>query len=119
MGTLFDPVRRTKEGIRWGLVAYTTAAFSFVTIFTATNLHRQSVSFIDDRKYSDYNDASPGPVAYQSAICAKLVYVVPIIMFMLNNWLADGVLVSYAPNLVVQASDVPALSFIVATLFTP
>ena len=76
--------------------------FSFVTIYTAVNLHIQSISYIDNRNFpGDGPDLPPGPFGYQFYIYSKAISVLPSVMFTLNNWLADGLLVSSAPNPVI------------------
>ena len=64
----------------------------FVTVYTAVNLHNLSMSFIDNRELTD--GGSSGPLDYQSGTIpytplGRLANV----MFDLNNWLADGLLV--------------------------
>lgn len=92
MGSLFSTVYRTREGIRWGLVAYTSTMFSFVTIFTAMNLDIQSVSYIDNRAFPGTDQIPPGPLGYQYLVYSKAISIVPNLMFLLNNWLADSLL---------------------------
>ena len=96
MAALFNPVNRRREGIKWGLVSYTAIAFSFVTIFTAMHLNIQFVSYsdIDHREFPGVGDVlPPGPLAYQWSILPNVFSIVPRIMYVLNNWLADGLLV--------------------------
>jgi len=99
MAALLNPVHRRGEGIKWWLVSHTVAMFSFVTVYTAMNLHIQSKSFIDKRQnYYQITSTivSSGPLIYQVSIRTRglaLGYI-PNIMFNLNNWLADGLLVS-------------------------
>lgn len=92
MGALLNPVNRTR-GIKWALVAHTAAMFSFVTIYTAINLDIQSISYIDNREFPGVDSIPwPGPVGYQTLITSKAISVVPTIVFVLNTWLADGLL---------------------------
>ena len=98
ISALFDPINRAREGIRWGLVTYTAVMFSFVTVFVAMNLNNQSVSYIDDRAFTGNNGIPPGPLGYQFLRYSKPMSIVPHFMFLLNNWLADGLLVSYVAN---------------------
>lgn len=82
-----------RRGIKWILVAHTTAMFSFVTIYTATSLDTLSVSYIDNREFPGLDGLlPPGPldVIYTSGA----IDVVSNVMFVLNGWLADGLLVS-------------------------
>ena len=94
MAALLDPVNRRREGIKWGLVTYTVVMFSFVTVFTAMNLNVQSISFIDNREFPGVEGVlPPGPLGYQFFIYSRALSVIPNVMFLLNNWLADGLLV--------------------------
>ena len=94
MATLLNPVHRRGEGIKWGLVAYTMVMFSFVTVYTGVSLHIQSISFIDNREFT-YLGAQFGPLGYQSTIRRTVIGMFPTVMFVLNYWLADGLLVSF------------------------
>ena len=87
MVALFDSVHRRGEGIEWGVVSYTVIMFSFATVFTTTNLHIQSLSYIDNREYHK------GPLYYQVNFSRNALNIIPTLMFLLNNWLADGFLV--------------------------
>jgi len=97
MAALLKPTHRREEGIKWWLVFYTIAMFLFVTVYTAVNLHIQSMSFIDNRKENDdsnYDIGTSGPILYQMIIHKMALGLIPNVMFNLNNWLADGLLVS-------------------------
>lgn len=84
----------TRKGTKWGLVVHVVAMFLFATIYTAVTLNIQSISFIDNRDFPGIGDAlPPGPVGYQSLIYSKAISIVPNVMFLLNSWLADGLLV--------------------------
>jgi len=79
--------------VKWGPVVYTFLMFTFATVFTAMNLNIQSVSYIDNREYAGDDDKiPPGPLGYQYFIYSKALSIVPNLMFLLNNWLADGLL---------------------------
>ena len=92
MVALLNPVYRRGEGVKWWLVFYTVAMFSFVTVYTAMNLHIQSNSFINNRgRYSSYTS---DPLFYQYFTHRTALGLTPNVMFNLNNWLADGLLVS-------------------------
>jgi len=96
---LFDPANRRGGPIKWGLVIYTALMFSVVTIFTAINLHIQSISFIDNREFPGVDGiAPPGPLGYQYFIYSVPITIAPNVMFLINNWLADGFLVTFAPR---------------------
>ena len=78
----------------WGLTIHTVAMFSFATICGAMNLSLMSISYIDNREFPGVDAAlAPGPAGYSALIYSQAIKVVPNIMFMLNNWLADGLLV--------------------------
>ena len=89
---LLNHAHRREEGIKWWPVFYTVAMFSFVTLYTAINLHIQSNSFIDHRGGIS---SAPGswPLNYQVRIRETALGLAPNVMFNLNNWLADGLLV--------------------------
>ena len=92
MTALFHPAYRRGEGIKWGFVCYTMVMFSLVTVFTATNLDIQSISYIDNREFPGVEGV--GPFRYEWFISAEILTTVSNVMFPLNNWLADGLLVS-------------------------
>jgi hypothetical protein len=92
MSALLYPVNHKKGGIQWGHVAHTTTMFAFVTIGTALSLDLQSISYIDDRNFD--GGIAPGPLGYQLLISSDAINIVPNLMFILNQWLADGLLVS-------------------------
>ena len=95
MAALFNPTDRSRENIKWGLVSYTVAMFSFVTVLTGMKLDIQSISYVDHREFPGVAGVlPPGPHGYQWLIYSKPLTVVPDLMFLLNNWLADGLLVS-------------------------
>jgi len=95
MAALLNPTHRREEGIKRWLVFYTVAMFLFVTVYTAANLHIQSISFIDNRQdVPAYSPHSSGPLNYQYDVRGTSLGLIPNVMFNLNNWLADGLLVS-------------------------
>ena len=80
----------------------------------------KSISYVDNRKFADNYGLPPGPYVYEASLGSKAIYIVPNLMFVLNNWLADGVLVSSTLDSVAQVPDVGCLpSSTVAVLFTP
>ena len=94
MSALLSPVNPTKGGIKWLLVAHTVAIFLFVTVFTAINLDFLSISYIDNREANDSGIEFPGPLGYQYTSYSTPSGIVSTVMFLLNNWFADGLLVS-------------------------
>ena len=97
MGALLNPVRRTNEGIKWGLVAHTTAMLLFSTIPAAINRNVFSISYVDSREFSGFNGSPPGPLGYESILGSVQVFV-SVVVFPFNQWLADGLLVSPVSN---------------------
>jgi len=95
MAALLKPLNHRGEDVKWGLISYTIAMFAFVTVYTAMNLHILSISFIDNRGFPGAGgDVHPGPYGYFMSIYYKAISIVPNAAFCLNNWLADGLLVS-------------------------
>lgn len=89
-------LNRSSGGVKWLLVAHTAAMFSFVTVYTAMNLNLQSVSYIDNRElHGGPGILAPGPLGYQFLSYSKPTSVIPNIMYLINNWLADGLLVRF------------------------
>jgi hypothetical protein len=121
LSALLYPAGHTKGGIKWGLVAHTSAMFSFATIAVGLGIDLQSISYIEDRDFPGfYNGEAPGPLGYQLLVYSKAINVVPNLMFILNQLLADGLLVSFVFSTVCLASNMdPSSSSIVAMLFTP
>ena len=93
MGALLNPAGRTTGRVKWVLVAHATAMFSFVTIYTATNLDVQSVSYVDNREYPGGGVLPSGPLGYEAFMDPEAVGIIRSITFFLNIWLADGLLV--------------------------
>lgn len=109
IGALFDPLNRTRSrGIKWGLVVHTTVMFLLLTVATAMGLNLQSISHIDNREFLT-NQFPPGPIGYKFLIYSKAISLVPNLTFQLNQWLADGLLVSFVLNQVVQVLNVRLL----------
>ena len=93
--TLFSPVYRRGEPVRWGLLSYTVIVFSLATVTTVMNLHIRSISYIDNRKFPGVKGRlPPGPLGYLYYTSPEAVSIIPNVAFLLNNWLADGLLVS-------------------------
>lgn len=95
MSALLNPVNSTRGGIKWPLVAYTVVMFSIVTLSNAIGLDIRSISYIDNREFPGVDgELPPGPVGYENLIIFEAISILPSITFFLNNWLADGFLVS-------------------------
>ena len=117
MGAFFNPVHRTKEGVKWGLAIHTTAMFSIVTVATAVGLYFQSLAYIDNREFTGSNVRPPGPMGAKYLVSDGF-YAVPYIMFQVNQWLADGLLVGSTLHYPPRASNTGhSCSSIVVTSF--
>lgn len=93
MGALLNPASNARGYMKWGLVAHTVAMFLFVTVYATINLNLQSISYVDNRGYPGSGDIlPPGPFGYQSLTYSKPISLVSSVMFQLNQWLADGLL---------------------------
>ena len=86
---LFNPVYRRGEGIKWGLVSYVVITFLLVTVYTATKAHILSICYVDNRNFP-----GGGPWEYLEAKSYTAIFIIARAAFNLNNWLADGLLVS-------------------------
>ena len=95
MAALLNPVHRRKEGIKWGAVSYTMASFLLATVRLAAEFDIQSISYIDNREFPGIKGVlPPGPLGYQSLIYSHVLSIIPNLACVLNNLLADGLLVS-------------------------
>ena len=60
--------------------------FSFVTIYNATTLDLQFLSFIDNQGFPGVENVSPpGPLGYQQFIYSEAIGIVPEVMWLLNT----------------------------------
>lgn len=95
MCALFAPVNRAGAGVKWVLVAHTVIMFSLYMVATALGLDLQSISYIDDRAFPGNDAIPPGPLTYQLLVTqSEAISITPAVVFLLNQWLADGLLVS-------------------------
>jgi hypothetical protein len=94
--------------------------FSIATVLTAVNLDVQSISHIDNREFDGgpRSELPPGPLGYFLLTYSEPINAVPKIMLLLNNCLADGLLVCPISKSFSQVSDVDhSPSCIVVTLY--
>lgn len=94
MSALLNSVNRPRGSIKWGLAAHTVVMFSLVTIGTGIDAHILRNSFIDDRAFPGADAIPPGPLGYQVTLFDKAINVASGCIFILNSWLADGLLAS-------------------------
>ena len=120
ISAFLDPINRSKGGIKWGMVVHTTLMFLVATGYSVANLNLQSISYVDNREFPGLGDGWPGPYNWQYLIYDKPASYLSLIMFLMNTWLADGLLVSSKLKLFrPPASNVGSSSFIGVALFTP
>ena len=94
MAMLLSPTNSIRNGIRWPLVAHTIALFLFLTIPLGIDLEYLSMDYINDREFPGTGELPPGPMGYDDLFALKATATVFNAMFPLNQWLADGLLVS-------------------------
>lgn len=102
---LFYPM---KGRVTWGLVTHTVAMFLCLTISVTTELSQLAPFYIDDREYPQFT-ASMGilePWEYLWGSDWPAMSILSNLMFPLNQWLADGLLlyrcyIIYAGNYLV------------------
>lgn len=104
VGALLSPANRMKAGIRWVLVAHAVTMFLFITIPVTMNVKTQLVDpYINNREFPGGGASPPGPLGYVYFTYFDGINKFPKIMFPLNQWLADGLLlyrchIIYATN---------------------
>jgi hypothetical protein len=99
---LLGPISRTKKGIGRGLVLQTVAMFTFITIYNALQLVVQSFSYINNREFPGNHNYPPGPLAFWFPGFESTSLIVTAAILPLNQFLADGLLVSVVSNFVTQ-----------------
>ena len=119
MVTLLNPANPIRKGIRWALVAHTVALFLFLTIPFGIYVNDLSTDYIDNREFPGVDDFPPGPIGYDDLRSLKATSSFFSAMFPLNQWLADGLLVSPILNSVPSVyhvgrsfSSIAVISFI-------
>ena len=72
------------------------------------NRNTLSISYIDNREFTSAKGTSSGPLGYQIFALSdwKVATYVAFLMFPLNQWLADGLLVGSLSNSAAKASNV-------------
>ena len=64
----------------------------------AISLHYPSVIYVNYREFPGNDEFPPGPLGYDSILSTKAAGIVLAVMFPLNQWLADGLLVGLIRN---------------------
>ena len=120
MATLLSPANSMGRGIRWAHVAHTVAMFLFLTVSLVIAFDYLSIEYINNREFPGNDESPPGPFGYDGLLALKPATTVFYAMFPLNQWLADGLLVSPIVNSVAPVYNVGrASSFIAVMSFIP
>ena len=98
IGALLSPINPMRRGTKWAFVSHTVAMFSFLSIPIGIDLHNLSILYINNRGFSGNNESPPGPLGYDEVPATSAIDAVFNIMFPLNQWLADGLLVRLTMN---------------------
>jgi hypothetical protein len=92
-----NPANRMEGRVKWGLVTHVALMFSIVTVTTGMGLNLTPTAYITNREYPGDDEFPPGPIGYKFHIYATALSVTPNNLFQVNQWLADGLLVSCVP----------------------
>ena len=65
----------------------------------------QSISYIGSREFTGSTVSPPGPLGYQLLMYSKALGIFPSIVFVINQWLGDSLLVCVAFQLVAWESE--------------
>ena len=120
MGALLDPLNHTRKRVKWGLMVHATTMFSLATIYIATGFEIHSTAYIDNREFTSVDGSFlPGPIGYKSFVYSKAISIIPNAAFLLNDWLADSLLVSSVLDTVASVfnQDCPPALSLFYTLF--
>ena len=116
MATLLNPANPMRKGIRWALVAHTVALFLFLTIPFGIEFDYLSIEYINNREFPGDDESPPGPIGYGVLLNLNATATVLDAMFPLNQWLADGLLVSPILNSVALVYNVGGSSSYIAVI---
>ena len=120
MGALISPANNMRRSVKWGLAAHITALFVLLSIQVTMDLHAGSIEFVDGRDFPGTDKIPPGPIGCYiilgSSAAFRTLYKA---IFPLNQWLADGPLVSFTlhsaarvPYMVCSSSCIVVISSI-------
>ena len=93
MSVLLSPVNSIRSGIKWALGFHTIAMFSLLTIPFGIDLIDASLCYVNNREFPGNDKYPPGPIGYWGTLNTKATATIFYVMFPLNQWLADGLLV--------------------------
>ena len=119
MNALLGPKSCMRKGKKWGLVVHTVALFLVTTTSVALSLYTLAVSYINDREFPGGDGIPPGPFGYPDLPKFTVINAVAFAAIQVNQWLVDGLLVSFMLNSATKTFNFSCFSsYIVATLFT-
>jgi hypothetical protein len=72
--------------------------FCIATMGFATEENLEFISFVTNREFPGDDEFPPGPIGYLSTISSNKIELPLAISFPLNQWLADGLLVSFVQS---------------------
>ena len=120
MNALLGLADTIRGGLRWALVAYTVALFSFLTMPILIDMCYLSLEYINNRGFAGCDEYFPGPLGYDELLNTKPTATFYDFTFPMNQWLADGLLVGTISSSVAWVFNVVcSCSCIVATPFIP
>lgn len=100
MTVLLSPPNPMKRGTKWALVAHTVAMFTFYTISLGIFINDFSIQYINNREFPGNDEFPPGPLGYSYVLDTDATTMVYNLMFPLNQWLGDGLLVGPNSNFI-------------------
>lgn len=94
LGATFSSTNRARVGTNWDLLSYCIAMFSFVTMYIAMDLNLHPFFTLTPENSLETTKHPRAAFGYQWPIHSSELFIVPDFVFMLDNWLVDGPLVS-------------------------
>ena len=109
-----------RRSVKLGLVIYTVALFSLITISLAVGRDMFSTVFIDIRHFPGTEEYPPGPIGGRTIFSTDPAHVT-LVGFpgFVNQWLSDGLLVSSISNSAAFGCYSHSSSYIVAMSLMP
>jgi hypothetical protein len=98
LGVLLGSANPIGRATKWALVVHTAAMFLFLTTTFGVDICYEFICYINNREFPGSDEYPPGPIGYDYTLDAKVATTVLYVMFPLNQWLADGLLVGPISN---------------------
>lgn len=83
-----------RRSAKWGLLAQTVTLFLVLTIHISVDQYAALLELIENRNFPGTETLPPGPIGYDATHSSLTPFAIYIVMFPLNQWLSDGLLVS-------------------------